>query len=471
MERTHYVKTGLVGEKVGKVSLLRDVAQDLSKRHRGHIDILNELAEKAKSIKSFRELYNAWTEVFNISTLNKKFYAELSNWYFWALKHVEFPKGFENGQKWENDASDIDKKECNAQALIRFITRIIFIWFLKEKGLVNKNLFDRDKIKNILNEGLLADEQSAYYRAVLQNLFFCVLNTERNADSPKPLRFFTDSKNTQHMVHTRMRYRKLIQNENELINWWEDTPFLNGGLFECLDYEIKESNSTRRRFDSFSDNPINENQLPFPNLLFWSPETKTDLSAFFGEDSQKSKKANKHADVSVRGIFNILNRYKFTIEENTPLEQEIALDPELLGRIFENLLASYNPETEETARKSTGSFYTPREIVEYMVDESLIAYLQQNVPAISDENTFRLLLTDSEEKPNLSPKQCLQIIDAVEKLKIIDPACGSGAFPMGILHKLVVILRKADPQNLNWKQAQINALETIRHRKSLRCPA
>lgn len=69
-----------------------------------------------------------------------------------------------------------------------------------------------------------------------------------------------------------------------------------------------------------------------------------------------------------------MDSYKFTVAENTPIEEEIALDPELLGKVFENLLASYNPETQTTARKQTGSFYTPREIVNYMVDETLLAW-------------------------------------------------------------------------------------------------
>lgn len=81
----------------------------------------------------------------------------------------------------------------------------------------------------------------------------------------------------------------------------------------------------------------------------------------------------------MQGLIHLLERYKFTITENTPIDEEIALDPELLGKVFENLLASYNPETGTTARKQTGSFYTPREIVNYMVDESLKAYLQQKV--------------------------------------------------------------------------------------------
>ena len=81
----------------------------------------------------------------------------------------------------------------------------------------------------------------------------------------------------------------------------------------------------------------------------------------------------------MRGLIEILRRYKFTITENTPVEAEVALDPELLGKVFENLLAAYNPETKTTARKQTGSYYTPREIVNYMVEESLIVYLKNKL--------------------------------------------------------------------------------------------
>jgi hypothetical protein len=87
-----------------------------------------------------------------------------------------------------------------------------------------------------------------------------------------------------------------------------------------------------------------------PDTLFFG-STVIDLSGIY-DDRRKSA-------VGVHGIIDILNSYKFTIAENTPVEEEIALDPELLGRVFENLLASYNPETRTTARKQTGSFYTP----------------------------------------------------------------------------------------------------------------
>ena len=86
-----------------------------------------------------------------------------------------------------------------------------------------------------------------------------------------------------------------------------------------------------------------------------------DLSEWYGDASKKK--------VNASGIIDILKRYNFTVEENTPYDQDVSLDPELLGKVFENLLASYNPETKTTARKQTGSFYTPREIVQYMVDD------------------------------------------------------------------------------------------------------
>lgn len=117
--------------------------------------------------------------------------------------------------------------------------------------------------------------------------------------------------------------------------------------------------------------------LEVPDELFFNEKgVDVDLSRIYS-----SSKKNKE---KVYGIIDILNSYKFTVAENTPIEEEIALDPELLGKVFENLLANYNPETQTTARKQTGSFYTPREIVNYMVDESLLAYLKQSLSSCHD---------------------------------------------------------------------------------------
>lgn len=209
--------------------------------------------------------------------------------------------------------------------------------------------------------------------------------------------------------------------------------------------------------DGFSRNP--RKQARVPNKLFFGEVRTVDLSEPYDDTTCKNQR--------VGGLIPILNAYKFTIVENTPVDQEIALDPELLGMVFENLLASYNPETQTTARKQTGSFYTPRPIVDYMVDESLkahlVAILTRDVAMGEADANARLemLFTYTEKEHPFTLHEAKALIGAIDTCKILDPACGSGAFPMGALHKLVFILQKLDPHNEQWKQRQIETAENI----------
>ena len=174
-------------------------------------------------------------------------------------------------------------------------------------------------------------------------------------------------RNSRYMVHNTFRYQDYFQEPDHVIDrYFAEIPFLNGGLFECLDR--RDENEPEVRIDGFSNNL--KNPLSVPNELFFGDLQDVDLNADFGTSRKKYQ---------VRGLIEIFKSYKFTIAENTPFEENVALDPELLGQVFENLLAAYNPETQTTARKQTGSFYTPREIVNYMVDESLIAYLKNQI--------------------------------------------------------------------------------------------
>jgi adenine-specific DNA-methyltransferase len=205
---------------------------------------------------------------------------------------------------------------------------------------------------------------------------------------------------------------------------------------------------------------IPKKQPVVPNRLFFAAPQIVDLSEDFGD--AKKKKA------SVRGLLHILHGYKFTIAESTPVEQEIALDPELLGNVFENLLASYNPETGTNARRQTGSFYTPRPIVDYMVDESLKAYLAdalvKALPATTMADAkagLEMLFAYTEKEHAFSEAEIDALITAINACNILDPACGSGAYPMGILHKLVFILGKLDPHNEKWRQRQVAKAEEI----------
>ena len=439
-ERIPYKQKWREGEKAGKVSLLMDI--DTVNTHTGHLKILQNLAIPTsgnKAVTTFEGLYNYWQEVFSVSLLSKRFYQELSNWYFWALRHVEFP-----------DDAEKDREVRNATSVIRLITRLMFVWFLKEKKLVPDVLFDKDELDEHLNYKDVHD--STYYKAILQNLFFATLNTKMKKDDPESRKFV----NRQYGIQEFYRYERFFNDKNKALKLFESIPFLNGGLFENLDKNIGKTDEVR--IDCFSNRPVHEKRLKVPDFLFFGAEDQIDLSEVYGK---------KRKNETVRGIIPILNSYKFTIAENTPIEEEIALDPELLGKVFENLLASYNPETRTTARKHTGSFYTPREIVNYMVDESLIAYLEGQLidsfsaPKIPDKVTkeinakLRHLLSYTTEDYLFSNSEVNVIIAALDNAKILDPACGSGAFPMGILHKMVHILSKLDPRNTQWKQRQI----------------
>jgi len=157
-----------------------------------------------------------------------------------------------------------------------------------------------------------------------------------------------------------------------------------------------------------------------------------------------------------KNFFEILETYNFTIDENTSFDEELSIDPEMLGRIFENLLAEIDPETGESARKSTGSFYTPRAIVDFMVDESLFAYLK-NKTKIEDRKIRAIIsydLGDDLSDP-LSEEEKHQIVVHLSDIKVLDPACGSGAFPIGILQKIVFILQQVDPNGQDWFKRQI----------------
>lgn len=499
-ERLKYKQEWREGEKAGKVSLLRDI--NIEKPHRGHNDILQSLripVTGKSQVDSFTKLYSHWQEVFSVSVLNKKFYQELSTWYFWATKHVSFPGGPTVVDAHHKNATLEDlQQEHKATNVIRMLTRLLFVWFIKEKKLIPEELFDLDTLqKDILNEispyhetGIFKErnKESVYYKAILQNLFFATLNCPIDGDSlDKRKRGFRgeESKGKHFAIDWMMRYKKYFKKPDTFIDLVNSkTPFLNGGLFECLD-----DKPNKILIDGFSDNQSVQQQLIVPDYLFFGLEEEADISDVIGITDKKYKNA------AVKGLLNILKSYKFTITENTPIEEDVALDPELLGKVFENLLASYNPETKTTARKQTGSFYTPREIVNYMVDESLIAYLKNKI--LGEHSTYsefgrtqtnlfgnggetgqqklQIDLTgselkdDEEQLDNLlhelvsfnpgnpfitQPNTTRLILDHLSTCTILDPACGSGAFPMGILQKMVHILQKLDPDNILWRKVQ-----------------
>ena len=164
--------------------------------------------------------------------------------------------------------------------------------------------------------------------------------------------------------------------DKSLLNEWKDIPYLNGGLFECDEEDEPESR--------------------FPADYF-------------------------------KRLFQFFSEYNFTIDENDPNDAEVGVDPEMLGKIFENLLED---------NKDKGAFYTPKEIVRYMCQESLIAYLETNT-SVAKDKIRQFVLSPEEGVADIPENKKPKLLAALEEVKICDPAIGSGAFPMGLLNELL----------------------------------
>ena len=344
-------------------------------------------------------------EAFSVEALTKDFYNELFEWFLWAIDE-------ETGVTYPNNPTiPEDDREKIEQKIIRLIARLLFVWFIRQRHLVPDSLFDEQKLRGVLRDfDPQAKNSGCYYNAILQNLFFATLNSEVSA------RAFATRPNRRD-IKTLYRYSELFSiDEAEVLELFGSIPFLNGGLFECLD-KVTEFDDEAYAYDGFSRNGATftdgryKHRAFVPNALFFDAE---------------------------RGLFGLLNRYNFTIEENSAADQQVALDPELLGQVFENLLAYTNEETQESARKSSGSFYTPRPIVEYMVEESLVARL-------GDTEEVRQVFAPDFEYDPAKRAFYAELKERLLSLKILDPACGSGAFPMSILAHMLEVLLRIDP--------------------------
>ena len=208
--------------------------------------------------------------------------------------------------------------------------------------------------------------------------------------------------------------RKDEREEQRQNGVWSSIPFLNGGLFEADKIDYYDPNNKQLL-----------NTLQIPNEWFI-------------------------------GLFKLFEQYNFTVDESTSIDIEIAVDPEMLGRIFENLLAELVKDTGETARKKTGSYYTPRFVVEYIVNNSLYNYLSTHLNISRDK--ILTLVFDIDEAYPFTETEKLEILKLLSNLKIIDPACGSGAFLMGAMQKMLEIISFLDPASEFWKQKIINSV-------------
>jgi hypothetical protein len=317
---------------------------------------------------------------FSIDNVTKEFFEKYKGLVLDLKESIN--KVISNDNRIDNE---FEKKGIKAIDFAKkLLGQIVFIYFLQKKGWlgVKKDEDWGTGPRNFLRK-LFGDKQNGiqpivkydnFFNEILEPLFYDALANPRYGDDG-------------YYVHFNCKI-----------------PFLNGGLFE----------------------PINDYD--------WAgTDIKIDNSIF-------------------ENIFETFDRYNFTIKEDEPLEKEVAVDPEMLGKVFENLI-------EVKERKDKGAFYTPREIVHYMCQQSLINYLETNTEiSRKDIETFiqygelslEHAIADLEyqkngksyvDKNNLMPKSIIGNFRRIDRLlkdiKIVDPAVGSGAFPVGMMNEIV----------------------------------
>ena len=375
---------------------------------------------------------------FSIEKVTNEFFDQYKTLFLKLVEHLKKQPYF------KRDNEEEINQEVNRFAK-KLLGQIVFLYFLQKKGWLGVSVNDRwgKGPRRFLRKMFdhVTENGNDYYGDFLQYLFYEALACERKGQEDPG-------------YYARFNCR---------------VPFLNGGLFEA-DYDWK--------------NVV----MDLPNRLFHNDDK------------------NKAGDVGT-GILDVFDRYNFTIKEDEPLDKEVAVDPEMLGKVFENML-------EITERKSKGAYYTPREIVHYMCQESLIHYLDNglngNVTFYRDfdsnqmslfgnrdrkgqlkfseeyegirvpqgdiatlirkgrlalENDQRVLNKGKETKdykfqlPETVRTHAKAIDQALANIKVCDPAIGSGAFPVGLLHEIVNARLALSPHSEN----DMSAYELKRH--------
>lgn len=350
----------------------------------------DELYSKDKTLENI-------TKAFDVEALSKAFFDEYREHYADFVQYITGNRYVQVGNKFEpkhvgEENTDFFNAFGRSEKRVRdyvkkMMGRLVFLCFLQRKGWLGGNLhYLQDLFKS-------SRKKDDFIDSVLEPIFFGLLNTRPENRA----KLFKDNNWD----------LSLIPDANKI-------PYLNGGLFEA-----------------------DENDAPpsvFPRELFSNPSHEGEPKNYTNK-----KKFDYH---EFRGLFDFFDAYNFTIDENDPNDAIVGVDPEMLGKIFENLLED---------NKDKGAFYTPKEIVQYMCRESLVAYLVESAKKSLnrefskddlkqlDKDIHYLVSNPEEAIHNMKTKQMQELNVALRKVKICDPAIGSGAFPVGLLNELVRI--------------------------------
>ncbi len=301
----------------------------------------------------------------------------------------------------------------------KLLGRIVFLYFLQKKGYLG---VPRDKSygegdTNFLHNLFCKARQQNinFYSEYLCPLFFDSLNARKEDD-----------------------YSALFDCK---------IPFLNGGLFEDEFANNKSCHIERSEISKTSichtEALAEVSQVSQNRDISVSTKPQYDNATIFRANKAHFLIAQVLDNPTFEAIFDFFESYNFTIEESTPTDIEVSIDPEMLGKVFENLI-DYN--------KESGAFYTPREIVHYMAQNALIAHFSRHYP--SHKEQIQNLIANKQSDNDFIHKNGAEIKAILLNLKILDPAIGSGAFPMGILSEIMQVLETLDKTMSDAQKAQ-----------------
>lgn len=383
-------------------------------------------AERFESLSTEKQItFQALVNAFSVEKLSKAFFDEYTLHYQKFCDYLQesnFRKSVFKITIPANATKEEKDKACKPirDFVKKLLGRIVFLYFVQKKGWLGASDTQyKDGLTDFIKQLFKqSGGNDAFYSTWLTVLFFETLNKERNNDDFK----MPDGKKVK-------------------------VPFLNGGLFDKEDHD--------------------EHILTFKSKLFHHPDF---------EDTMLTEKNKDNS----RGFLDFLDAFNFTVHEDSPDDHTVAVDPEMLGHIFENLLED---------NKDKGAFYTPKEIVHYMCQESLTEYLTTHLSKEytvykeignaqvelfgNETKTGQLKMVEQlgekalnrddvafivkhKDISHLTKAQLKKIDALLDTVKICDPAIGSGAFPMGLLQEIHAIKEViAYELQQPWKPADV----------------
>lgn len=412
------------------------------------------------AVEQLSKLYYDDSKKANVQDIENAFSVEVVTDEFFKMykeKYLDLKELLEKDVNFISEAQrlDIEIHDFSEEFAKKLMGQISFLYFLQKKGWLGVKIVPKKISKVELRE--IYRRQDEETRNIINKVYkpkneFMVLSSRAlkelsNEDAEKLACSFKNTIYDEEWgTGTKTFIRTIFETAQN-----HDFNFFNEYLEPLFYNALNQKRGSTEYYQLFNC------KIPFLNGGLFEPIYKYDWQNVNVQISNEffSNEDNK-------GLLDLFDMYNFTINEDEPLEKEVAVDPEMLGKIFENLL-------EVKERKSKGAFYTPREIVHYMCQESLINYLSNETEIPSEDielfikygEIIKDIDINIDKKEDYKMPQTIidnleKIDNALENVTVADPAVGSGAFPLGMLNEIVkarsIIVEYMTKDLIEWQK-------------------